>query len=517
MPGTESSYADAWVDQIVDSRLPAHAAAPALMDESGGVVSYGELARRIGDAHGALLAAGLRPGDRIMLVGENCVEMIVLLFAAIRCRAWAVPLNSRLSAGEVDAIREHCQPRLVYYSVSASPEAGQHAQRHHAQACDLPGAAGRVWLGPTSATCVPEIVSEDPAKQVAVMIYTSGTTGAPKGVMLTHRNLMHIAAATAEMGSLRADDRVYLTLPISHSFGLTSVLLCSLCSGAALYPVARFAPDMLAHAIRELRLTVFHGVPAMYARLLDWHQQTGTPLAPNKLRLAYIGGSMIDQGKKAQAETLLGLSLQHGYGLTEAAPTVARTMETLRLHDSSVGLPFPGVEIHVHEPNSIELAGGAVTGGEGELWVRGPNIMKGYYRDPEQTAATVDADGWLHTGDLARIGPQGELYIVGRIKELIIRGGFNVYPAEVEAAINSFPGIVQCAVVGKAVDGDEQVIAYLEAIEGKAVDLDALRAYLRSRLAPYKIPTAIIDTGKLPVSGTGKVLKSVLKKMAEAL
>lgn len=344
------------------------------------------------------------------------------------------------------------------------------------------------------------------------MLYTSGSTGTPKGVMLTHRNLMYIAQLSAQLGAQRGDDKVYLALPISHSYGLTSVLLCGLRSGATLYPVARFSADRLAEAISG-GLTVFQGVPAMYARLLEWHRQTRRALTPNRLRLAYIGGSMIDRAKKEAAESLLGLRLHHGYGLTEAAPSVTRTLDDAAPSDLSVGRPLPGIEVSLRGPGGAPVPDGS----EGELWVRGPNVMKGYYRDAEQTAQAVDAQGWLHTGDLARRGAQGELYIVGRIKDLIIRGGFNVYPAEVEAAINREPDVAHCAVVGRSSDGDEEIIAFIEPIPGRSIDSESLKRSLREQLAPYKIPARIVYMDELPASSTGKLLKAAIKNLAEQL
>jgi acyl-CoA synthetase (AMP-forming)/AMP-acid ligase II len=276
--------------------------------------------------------------------------------------------------------------------------------------------------------------------------------------------------------------------------------------------VARFSAERLAEAIAA-GVTVFQGVPAMYARLLDWHHRTDRALTPNRLRLAYIGGSTIDQAKKEAAESLLGLRLHHGYGLTEAAPSVTRTLGGDAPSTLSVGWPLPGIEVN------LRGSGGAPVpeGGDGELWVRGPNVMKGYYRDPEQTALAVDAQGWLHTGDLARRGAAGELYIAGRIKELIIRGGFNVYPAEVEAAIGRDPDVAQCAVVGRCADGDEEIVAFIEPVPGRRIDGEALRQSLRAQLAPYKIPSRVVCMDKLPASGTGKLLRASLKHLAERL
>ena len=479
------------IDRVAESRLPEQRDHVALQAENGEIVTYGALAERVERTHVALRDAGLRPGDRMLLVGENSVSMIVLLLAAIRCRAWAVPVNARLSRGEIDAIRAHCRPRLTCFSNEC---------------------AGQAWRSTLDGTVHPEAPEDDPAREVAVMLYTSGSTGTPKGVMLTHRNLMYIAQLSAQLGAQRGDDKVYLALPISHSYGLTSVLLCGLRSGATLYPVARFSADRLAEAISG-GLTVFQGVPAMYARLLEWHRQTRRALTPNRLRLAYIGGSMIDRAKKEAAESLLGLRLHHGYGLTEAAPSVTRTLDDAAPSDLSVGRPLPGIEVSLRGPGGAPVPDGS----EGELWVRGPNVMKGYYRDAEQTAQAVDAQGWLHTGDLARRGAQGELYIVGRIKDLIIRGGFNVYPAEVEAAINREPDVAHCAVVGRSSDGDEEIIAFIEPIPGRSIDSESLKRSLREQLAPYKIPARIVYMDELPASSTGKLLKAAIKNLAEQL
>jgi long-chain acyl-CoA synthetase len=462
--------------------------------------------RRIGAAAEVLAARGLAAGHRALLVGENSVDMIVMLFAAMRVGAWAVPLNARMSVGEIDAIVQHCAPRLIYFG-AASPDAAAHAARHGATPAAMAGADTlAVWRDDG---VEPEPQDGDP---VAAMIYTSGSTGQPKGVMLTHRNLMFIAETSLAQGVLLGGDRIHHVLPISHSFGLASALLCGLHAGATLYPVARFSAEGLARAIVDDGITVFQGVPAMYARLIEWARQSGRSLTPNRLRFCYIGGSVVDAPRKAAAEALLGLRLHHGYGLTETSPAVSRTVGEPAPGDTTAGRPIPGIEVTLRD------GGGALVeqGASGEIWVRGPNVMKGYFRDPAATAAAIDADGWLHTGDIGQFGPQGDLRIVGRIKELIIRGGFNVYPAEVENAIAAFPDVAQCAVVGRAIGGDEEVVAYIEPQAGRQVDVPALQALLRERLAPYKIPTRYVCMDRLPASSTGKLLKAQIKALAAA-
>ena len=238
----------------------------------------------------------------------------------------------------------------------------------------------------------------------------------------------------------------------------------------------------------------------------------GEPLQPNRLRLAYIGGSLVDAARKAQAEALLGLPLHHGYGLTESAPAATRTIGHPPPKDVTAGWPIPGIEVVLRDTQSQPVP----AGGRGEVWIRGPNVMKGYFRDPVQTRAALDKEGWLHTGDVGEFGPAGDLAIVGRLKEMIIRGGFNVYPAEVERAIAAYPGVAQCAVVGRALPGDEEVVAFVEPLAGRHIDSEGLRRFLRDRLAPYKLPSQVVCMAQLPAGGTGKLLKAQLKAMANA-
>jgi len=491
------------VDQIVAQGRGEHAA---LVLDDGSELSYRDLAARIVATAREFAAAGLGRGQRVVLVGENSVDMVVALFAAIRTGAWGVPLNARLSGAEIDAICSHCEPRLVYYASASSTEAAAHAERRQAGPAPSTLPQGRLQV------CAGASTAADGGDDVAVMIYTSGSTGLPKGVMLTHANLDFVTRASVQQEVLLPDDVIFHALPISHSFGLISALLCGLRAGAPLRLVGRFSASVLAEAIASGEITAFQGVPAMYARLHEWCQQQGRTLLPNRLRLIYIGGSLIDATRKAQTESLLGLRLHHGYGLTESAPAATRTFGHAPARDITAGWPIPGIEVEVQDEVGRALAAGE----RGEVCIRGPNVMKGYFRDPVQTRAAIDERGWLHTGDIGVFGPDGDLSIAGRSKEMIIRGGFNVYPAEIERAIADFPGIAQSAVVGRSVAGDEEVVAYVEPVAGSAVDTLALKAFLRERLAPYKVPSAIVSLAQLPATGTGKLLKARLKEMANA-
>jgi len=482
------------IPRAAAARTPAAAA----LKEGERTLSYAALVLEI-DRYAALLRArGVRAGDRVLLVSENCIAQVALIFAASTVGAWIVNLNPRLSAPEVDGIQHHCGARLALYTAAVSVEAATHAARARAQA------DGELMIGPLNEGCVPEPSDGD---AIAALIYTTGTTGQPKGVMLSHRNLLFVATVSSRLRGLVPQDRAWGVLPISHVYGLSSVLLGTLCAGACVQLASRFTPEAMLHAIRDDGLSIVQGVPAMYARLLEL---TGEVSLPSTLRFAYAGGSPLDPALKRRVEAVLGLPLHNGYGLTEAAPTVSQTRLDAPRGDTSVGQPIPGVEVRIVD----KLERDVIEGDAGELWVRGPNVMRAYYREPGLTAAALHADGWLNTGDMVRRGADGALFIVGRTKELIIRSGFNVFPLEVETVLNAHPGVTQSAVVGQpAADGNEDVVAFVQPAVQHAPTVDELRAWAAARLAPYKRPGRIVFMKVLPAAATGKVLKHALKSM----
>ena len=426
--------------------------APAIVDGAT-TWTYGQLRADVARQAAMLAGAGVRAGDRVMVVSENCAAQVALLFAIASLEAWIVNVNARLSPGELATIAAHSSARLVIH---------------------LDG--GAVRMGAVNLDCVPEA-----DRAIAALIYTTGTTGAPKGVLLTHANLLFVAQASSTLRAVVPTDRAYAVLPISHVYGLTSVLLGTLYAGACVVLEARFTPAAMRAAIPGL--TILQGVPAMYARLLD--DGDAAPIASH-LRFIYAGGSPLDPALKARVERVFGLPLHNGYGLTETAPTISQTRLDAPRSDTSVGYAIPGVD--------VKLVGEA-------LWVRGPNVMRGYYR-----GEAVAPGAWFDTGDMARIAPDGAIFITGRTKELIIRAGFNVYPLEVETAINAHPDVALSAVVGRPLaDGDEEVVAYVQPRAGaQAPDLGA---WLRARLAPYKRPARIVFMAALPAAPNGKVLK----------
>ncbi|WP_256961354.1 class I adenylate-forming enzyme family protein [Salinicola salarius] len=471
--------------------------------------TYAELANEVHAAVDWLAALGIRPGDRLMAVSENCRALVVLLLAASEMNAWLAIVNSRMSAKEIDLIRDNCEPRRMFYTSAVSGEARAHGERHSAEIYHHVS-LDELMIG-ALADSAPEPVHASGAEQVAAMIYTSGTTGTPKGVMLTHRGILYIASISGGMRHLTQGQRVYGVLPISHVFGLASVCMGSLYNGACFYPIPRFEASALVRALVDERITVLQGVPAMYARILEYLKQQGMALDAPALVYISAGGSPLDSDIKRRVEAVFGLPLHNGYGLTEASPTISQTRIDDRYMNTTVGRVLPLLEYRLEPLGSTDDEAPET----GELWVRGPNVMRGYFRQMEATRACLDDNGWLNTGDIARIDESGELYIVGRSKELIIRSGFNIYPPDVEAVINEHPEVTLSAVVGRQITGNEEVVAFVQCEPGSTLTEDTLRTFVAERLAPYKRPSDIFLVDSLPATATGKILKGSLHQQAK--
>src|SRR5215470_3579707 len=439
--------------------------------------SYSELAAVVADTALILRHYDIRSGDRVMIVSENSLALVALILAASEINAWSVVVNPRLSAREVDLIRDHSGARRVFYTVKVSDAARQHAERHEADIAVLRG-LGTLGVGPLNRDTVPEQAEADRSRQIAALVYTSGTTGNPKGVMLTHRNLLFSARIMGAQRNLA--DKAYCVLPISHIVGFSGILIASLMAGATVHLVPRYDPAALVSAIANDGITLMFGVPATYQRLLEYKILAGIPRLPRgQLRRLAVAGAPLDATLKSKIEVEFGLPLSNGYGITECAPAIAGVRPETPISDDAVGSLVAGIEVRLVAPNGSGVAPGEV----GELHVRGPNVMRGYYRAPEATAAVIDADGWFNTGDLARF-EDDILYIVGRTKELIIRSGFNVYPPEVEAVLNEHPAVVQSAVIARSVPGNEEVVAYVELSPGSIAPPADLMAHAARQLTP---------------------------------
>lgn len=503
LPPRTSDVLQRWVAQSPD-----HVA----LVESSGTWSYAQLAAALTDTATWLQNLNVRPGDRVMLIGENCRAFIAVLLALSSIDAWPVLVNPRLSAREVDEIRDHCGARRLIYTTSVSVQARDHAKRHAATQ-ENPAHLGPLHVSPLNENTETEPIDPDPTGRVAALIYTSGTTGRPKGVMLTHKNVLFVAAGSAKIRSLAPEDRLYAVLPMSHAVGLSVVLLGSLISGATLYLAPRFDPVAALASLTNQKLTVLLGAPALFNLIVEYTRMKGiASLKFADLRVISSSGAPLSPPLKHEVEKLFGMTLHNGYGVTECSPNIAQTRMDAPRTDVSVGLAFPGTELQLVGPDLMPVPEGEV----GELWVRGPNVMKGYYRSPEDTAEAVNAEGWFNTRDLARL-ERASLFIAGRSKELIVRFGFNVYPAEIEAILNAHPGVTRSAVVGRSAagDGNEEVIAFVEPTPARPVSVAELTKYTAQNLAPYKQPSQIIVVANLPMTPTGKVIKGELKNLPE--
>jgi acyl-CoA synthetase (AMP-forming)/AMP-acid ligase II len=342
------------------------------------------------------------------------------------------------------------------------------------------------------------------ADDVAVLLYTTGTTGDPKGVMLTHGNVRFGGLTSANLRDMTHADVVYGVLPTTHVFGLCSVVVAAVYAGAPVLLAPRFEVAKVYAALRA-GVTLFSGVPQMHALLMQYTKEQGLKALGSKtLRYVSSGAAPLDPTWKREAEAFYGVALQNGYGMTETTAGVSATRNDIGAVDTSVGPALPGIEIaidHIVEGGNANM---------GEVLSRGPHVMKGYYRNPEETAKVLDADGWMHTGDLGQIDEQGLLHILGRSKELIIHGGFNVYPPEVEAALNDHPLVVQAVVIGRPKDGDEEVLAFVQVADLKGISVQELQGFVAQRLMAYKRPKQFILVEALPAAPTGKILKHKL-------
>jgi long-chain acyl-CoA synthetase len=495
------------IDDVVKSWAK-HSPDQLALREDGGAWTYGQLDAAISSSQAWLRTLGVRPGDRVMIIGENCRAFVAILLAAAGIDAWPVLVNARLSPREIDEIRNHCGARRVFYTTGVSLHATDHAKRHGA-AVEERDSFGSIGIGSLNESVEPEPLEANLPDRVAALIYTSGTTGVPKGVMLSHRNLLFMANGSANVRSVGPEDRFYGVLPMSHAVGLSVVLLGSLIAGASLYLSPRFDPMTARVTLERERITLLLGTPAIFNQLLQYAKlRKISSLRLPALRIISSSGAPLGLATKSGIESLFGMVLHNGYGVTECSPTIALTRPEAPRTDTSIGAVFPGVEIKLVGSDGQTASAQEV----GELRVRGPNIMKGYYRAPGETVAVIDAEGWFNTRDLARL-ENGYLFIVGRTKDLIVHRGFNVYPAEVEAVLNAHPAVVQSAVVGRSVAGDEEVVAFVQPLPESPLTAAELAEYTQLHLASYKCPSQILLVTALPLTPTGKVVKAELAKM----
>ena len=466
------------------------------------VMTLGQLAVQVNALEAELRDAGVRLGDRVLVAAENCPEHVALVLACSRVGAWACGVNARMTASELAGFAAKADARVLYFTVGVSEAARQHAQQHDTRESVLP--ALRRTLADLGATAQ----TGDLAERVAAIIFTSGTTGQPKGVMLTHAGLLQFGKVSAQSRQLVPTDRSYAYLPMTHIFGLGTVLMASLHAGAGLLMRSQFDPADVFDALAHQGLTQLQGPPAMFTRLLAWLDSQGIdhPAAPD-LRYVYTGAAPLDLSVKKAIEARFGQPLHHGYGLSEYAGALTLCRRGEWRDDTSAGYLVEGAELRIIGPQGQDLPAGET----GEIWMRGVGLMPGYFRDPEITDQVMKPGGWYASGDLGRQDADGALQVVGRLKEMIIRSGFNVYPGEVEAVFLAWPGVQRAAVAGrKTADGNEDILAFIEPKPGAQIDLEALKAHAHEHLSPYTRPSVVALVPEMPMTLSGNVLKRAL-------
>jgi long-chain acyl-CoA synthetase len=449
----------------------------------------------------ALTRLGVAEGDRVVVMLPNCPEVLQSYAAILKVGAVIVPVVFLLTAAEVRHILDDSEAKVV---ITSDTLAGK-----------VEGWAGTlIVVGGGEAGCAyAELVAADsdrfPARargdaDLAVILYTAGTTGRPKGVALSHGNLAANARASASLYELDRTQWALAVLPLSHSYGLTMMNAGNLLGTRAVL-LRWFNPELVLDSIERYRVQSMAGVPTMYVYLLNY--PGGERFDTSSMRVWGSGAAPLPIEIVEPFERKFGGRLMEGYGLTEASPVVSAHRLSGVRKVGSVGQPLPGVEVQIRDDDDHVLPVGEV----GEICVRGANVMLGYYRMPEETAAVL-RNGWLRTGDVGRLDADGFLYIVERKKDLIIRGGFNIYPREVEDVLYAHPGVTEAAVVGRpdAVMG-EDVVAYVVAKAGATLDADAVIAFCRERLAGYKCPKEVRMVEALPKSPIGKILRKELR------
>ena len=449
---------------------------PALVWKDGGL-SWSALERRAGGAARSLARRGARAGDRIALLVDNDWRFAAGLWGGLKLGATVAPLNPLLSSAEREAIVGHLAPAVVLDDVSADEG---------------------------------EYEAAEP-RAPALILYTSGSTGRPKGAVLSHAALRAANESWAgPVMRLTAADVVLAALPLAHSFGLNGALLAPLLAGATVALVERFTPEETLRAIERHRVTVFPGVATMFQKMLELPGLSGASCAT--VRCALSGAAPCSWELSQAWRRRTGVRILRGYGMTELFRPISYLADDSRDVPESIGCAVPGVALRALDDAGDPCAPGEV----GELWIRTPAAMDGYLEAEEETRAVL-RDGWFRTGDLARISAEGYVSIVGRKKELILRGGYSVVPGEVEATLLAHSAVAEAAVVGipDAALGEE-VAAFVTLRPGARAGAEELVAFCRGRLAAFKYPRRVSVVSELPKGATGKVLKWQLASRAAA-
>jgi long-chain acyl-CoA synthetase len=516
-----------------------HPARERALYEGGSWHTWGEVRQRAAAVAAGLIELGVRPDDRVAIVWPTSVDFVVAYLGILAAGGVAVPLNPNSPASELGrelgVVEPHtllagglagAVPRVPHVVLPSAAAASSGAEAIEARAWEEFSAPLPLQSAlPLESAPVGEAVSPGAAgddehllrplsrqdSDLAVLLFTSGTAGDPRAAMLTHGSLTaNLRQMLAIPEILRVDDVGLVAIPLFHVFGLNVALGLSLATGAALVLDTRFDAAASLGQVRDLGVTTLLGVPTMFAAWADAPGPEGSGPSPLAgVRRAISGAAALDPDVARRFEGRYGIGIWQGYGLTEASPAVSTSLGTGRNRPGSVGRPLPGVEVQLVD----EADEPALEGDPGEIWVRGPNVFAGYWRDRNATAQVLTDDGWLRTGDIGVIGEDGDLFVVDRSKDLVIVSGFNVFPAEVERVVASVPGVAEAVVIGRPdAHTGEAVEAVVVSDPGVVVTEELVRAYCTANLARYKCPTSIRFVTELPHGLVGKALRRALRE-----
>jgi malonyl-CoA/methylmalonyl-CoA synthetase len=493
-------------NQLFDTLFAGHSADSIFIRlTDGGRWSYGDMLQETAKVANALGEAGVRPGDRVAAQVDKSASAIALYLGTLRAGAVFLPLNTAYTANEIEYFVRDAEPALLVCRPAAEAALRPIADNVNArlETLDADGHSGSWAKKVEAGTAVFNTVERD-KQDLAAILYTSGTTGRAKGAMITHHNLASNAQTLARLWQFTSDDVLLHALPIFHTHGLFVAINTVLVSGASMLFLETFDTNQVLTLLPDA--TVMMGVPTFYTRLLN--QANFTQQLTRDMRLFISGSAPLLEETHIAFRQRTGKAILERYGMTETNMNTSNPYHGSR-RAGTVGFPLADVTIRVTDPDTgMKLPHGEI----GMLEVRGPNVFKGYWRMPERTAEEFREDGFFITGDLGKIDDRGYLVIVGRSKDLIISGGFNVYPKEVEIEIDALPGIIESAVVGLPhPDFGEGVTAIVVAREDSSVDETGIKLQLADRLARYKQPKRVFFCDQLPRNSMGKIQKNLLR------
>ncbi|ODT52851.1 MAG: malonyl-CoA synthase [Methylobacterium sp. SCN 67-24] len=487
---------------LIRARIPAPDAHFALIDD-GRVFSYADMVTASGRYAGALVALGVKPGDRVAVQVEKSIEALMLYLGAVRAGAIFLPLNTAYTPAEIEYFLGDAEPAVFVCDPAKAQALRPYAEKAGAKLETLGVGTGSLIEKAAAAPADFADVARG-ADDLAAILYTSGTTGRSKGAMLSHDNLSSNALALVDYWRFGKEDVLLHALPIFHTHGLFVATNTVLFSGASMILLPKFDPDQVFKYLPQA--TCMMGVPTFYVRLLQ--DQRLTPAATKHMRLFVSGSAPLLAETHREWRERTGHAILERYGMTETNMSTSNPYAGDRVA-GTVGFPLPGVSARVVDPETgKELARDEI----GMIEVKGPNVFKGYWRNPEKTKAEFREDGFFITGDLGKIDPAGYVHIVGRGKDLIITGGYNVYPKEVETEIDEMPGVIESAVIGVPhPDFGEGVTAVVVAKPGADITAQGIAKALEQRLAKFKQPKQVFVVAELPRNTMGKVQKNLLR------